>query len=337
MHTTLFALTLTVFLAACSEPVLPPATPLRADPGQFVHIPYLQQGELKVLTERNLLLPANAEQRELELSIFYPEQNGRYPLVLFSHGNWSSKDKYDTVIKFWVSHGYVVVAPNHLDCCSRVSGIVNSMRYGNFGLIENRVKDLRYLLDNFDQLEQVLPALKDKTNLQQIAVAGHSFGAFSAQQFGGAGTLNGEDNSYHYYKEPRVKAIVALSPPGPMFDEITEQSWQQLATPTFNSTGSWDIDNYFFPQWQLHKMAFDSAQPGHNYLLVTQGADHYLGNLICRPEREATPQHDALTMLNASSTAFLAAYLKQDDRAKQFLQSGQLQQLTAGFSSLEFR
>lgn len=337
MYKTLLALTLTVFLVACSEPVLPAAKPLSAEPGQLAQIPYLQRGELTLVAERNLLLPANGGQRELELSVFYPQQDGSYPLVLFSHGNWSSKDKYDKVIEFWVSHGYVVVAPNHLDCCSKVSGIINSLRYGNFGLIENRVKDLRYLMDHFDQLEQLLPALKGKADLQQLALAGHSFGAFTAQQFGGAGTRNGDDNSYHYYKEARVKAIVALSPPGPMFDEITAQSWQQLATPTFNSTGSWDIDKYFFPEWQLHKMAYDSALPGQNYALVTQGADHYLGNLICRPEREVAPQQDALTMLNASSTAFLAAYLKQDEQAKAFLQSGQLQQLTDGFSSLEFR
>lgn len=337
MCRTLFALIVSVWIAACSEPLLPVAEPLTAQPGQLAQIPYLRQGELKVLTERGLILPATAKQRELELSVFYPEQQGRYPLVLFSHGNWSSKDKYDKVIQFWVSHGYVVVAPNHLDCCSRVSGILNSLRYGNFGLIENRVKDMRYLMEHFDLLEQRLPGLKGKTDLTKIALAGHSFGAFTAQQFGGAGTLNTEDSSYYFYKDDRVKAIVALSPPGPMFDEITAQSWQQLATPSFNSTGSWDIDKYFFPQWQLHKTAFDSARPGHNYLLVTQGADHYLGNLICRPEREVAPQQDALNMLNASSTAFLAAYLKQDEQAKRFLQSGQLQQLTTGFSSLEFR
>lgn len=333
----LIALILSLCMLGCSEPELTAASPLSAEPGLLSQIPYLQQGRLTVVSKRELVLPATEDHRELAISLFYPQQGEQYPLIFFSHGNWSSKDKYDKVIQYWVSHGYVVVAPNHLDCCSRVNGILNSVRYGNFGLIEQRVKDFRYLLDKFSLLEELEPDLKGKADLKQIALAGHSFGAFTAQQFGGAGSFNTDDNSYHFYKDDRVKAIVALSPPGPMFDEITAQSWQQLSTPSFNSTGTWDIDKYFFTQWQLHQMAFDTAVAGHNYSLVTQGADHYLGNLICRPEREVAPQQDALMLLNASSTAFLAAYLKQDPKARVFLQSRQLHQLTAGFSSLDYR
>ncbi|MCH1930401.1 hypothetical protein L9G16_09435 [Shewanella sp. A25] len=337
MHKTLLALLLTAAITGCSDSELPLAKPLNAEASQMAQIPFLQQGEFAVVTHRDLIVPESQNQRELELSVFYPEQGHNHPLIFFSHGNWSSKDKYDNVINYWVSHGYVVIAPNHLDCCSQVTGIVNSLRYGNFGLIENRVKDFSYLIDHYSELEQLLPALKGKGDINHIALAGHSFGAFTAQQFGGAGTLNTDDKSYHFYSDPRVKAIVALSPPGPMFDEITAQSWQKLSTPTFNTTGTWDLDKYFFTDWQMHKMAFDSAQPTNNYVLVTQGADHYLGNLICRPEREVAPQKDALMLLNATSTAFLSAYLKQDEQAKTFLQNGRLKDLTAGFSTVEYR
>ncbi|MDF3125298.1 hypothetical protein [Rheinheimera sp. 1928-s] len=337
MSRPLIALILGIFMLGCSEPELPAANPLSVEPGQLSQIPYLQQGQLTVVTERDLILPASEDYRELTLSVFYPQQGDQYPIIFFSHGNWSSKDKYDKVIQYWVSHGYVVVAPNHLDCCSRVRGILNSLRYGNFGLIEHRVKDFNYLINQYSLVEQLLPGLKDKADLNHIALAGHSFGAFTAQQFGGAGSFNTDNKSYHFYQDGRVKAIVALSPPGPMFDEITTQSWQQLSTPTFNSTGTWDIDKYFFTEWQLHQMAFDTALAGNNYMLVTQGADHYLGNLICRPERDVAPQQDALMLLNATSTAFLAAYLKQDQQAKAFLQSGELRDITSGFSVLEYR
>ena len=84
-------------------------------------------------------------------------------------------------------------------------------------------------------------------------------------------------------------------------------------------------------------MSFETALPQDKYALVTQAADHYLGNLICRPERDVAPQQDALNMLNASSTTFLDAYLKGDGKAKSFLQSTQLEQLTGGFSVLEYK
>ena len=84
-------------------------------------------------------------------------------------------------------------------------------------------------------------------------------------------------------------------------------------------------------------MSFDSARPGQNYALVTQGADHYLGNLICRLERENPPQQDALMMLNAVSTTFLDALLKSSPQALAFLQSKQLEKLSSGFSTLSSR
>jgi hypothetical protein len=84
-------------------------------------------------------------------------------------------------------------------------------------------------------------------------------------------------------------------------------------------------------------MSFDTASPGENYALVTQGADHYLGNLICRLERENPPQYDALKMVNAVTTAFLDAYVKDQAQAKEFLQSGSLPTITVGFSALQRR
>ena len=328
---------LTLLMVACSKPQLPEAKPLTASDGQLAQIPNISQGEYQVISNRDVRLIDPVRERELEISVFYPDRDGHFPLLYFSHGNWSNKDKYDAVINYWVSHGYVVIAPNHLDCCSMASGIFNSLRYGNFGLIENRVSDFNFLINHYAELEQALPALLGKADIKNIALVGHSFGAFTAQQFGGAGTYNTDDEQYHYYQDDRIKAIVAISPPGPMFDEITAQSWQQLSTPTFVSTGTWDVDSNFFPQYELHLMSYETALPNDKYALVIEGADHYLGNLICRPERDEAPQSDALMMLNASSTTFLHAYLKGDDKARDFLQSQQLNQLSADFARLSYK
>ncbi|MCK7598542.1 hypothetical protein M0G74_14785 [Microbulbifer sp. CAU 1566] len=49
----------------------------------------------------------------LTLTAFYPDAEGVYPLVLFSHGNFSNRRAYDRILCHWVSHGYVVLAPDH--------------------------------------------------------------------------------------------------------------------------------------------------------------------------------------------------------------------------------
>lgn len=84
-------------------------------------------------------------------------------------------------------------------------------------------------------------------------------------------------------------------------------------------------------------MSFETAVAGDKYALVTQGADHYMGNLICRLEREETPQDDALLMVRIVSTAFLDAYLKNDATARAFIDSDQLTELTEGFTVLSRR
>jgi predicted dienelactone hydrolase len=332
------ALILSIGLCACSDdPELPSAEPLWADPALVQQLYGANPGPLAIASATDLQLTGTGEQRTLAFNLYYPTTGQDYPLLLFSHGNWSNKNSYDLIIRHWVSHGYAVVAPDHLDCCSAVKGIFNSLRYGQVGLIDARVDDLRRLLEAIPAIEQLHPAFAGVSDPSRVAITGHSFGAFSAQQFGGATVFNPDTGQYQSYRDERVLAVVALSPPGPMFDTITADSWLQLSTPTLVTTGTWDIQPRFWPDWRQHLMSFDTARPADKYALVTQGADHYLGNLICRLEREVAPQHDALRMMQIATTAFLDAYLKGKERAKAFIAGDELARATGAFSVLSRR
>ncbi|CAA0079820.1 Uncharacterised protein [Halioglobus japonicus] len=327
-----------MLLSACAkEPELPPAEPLQAEPAEIAALYAAQVGPYAVSAIENFELPEAGDQRALSLSIYYPDASGPFPLILFSHGNWSDRHSYDRLIEHWVSHGYVVIAPDHLDCCGMARGIINSLRYGNLGLIQARVDDLNRLLNDLPQLAETVSGLKGKIDRQRIALAGHSFGAFSAQQFGGAAALDPDSGQYQDALDTRVSAIVALSPPGPMFDEITADSWSGLATPTLITTGTWDSQPTFWPDWRDHLMSFEGAVPGDKYALVVEGADHYLGNLICRTDREQPPQDDALTMVHIATTAFLDNYLKNNPDAHDLLYSDSLTETTGEFARLKRR
>ena len=273
----------------------------------------------------------------LTLSAFYPESEGAFPLILFSHGNFSNRRAYDRIIHHWVSHGYVVLAPDHLDAGGMLNGILAMTRYGKDGVMQQRPRDLINILDGLDQLAAQDGVLVRRIDRSRVASAGHSFGAFTAQMLGGAdAALPGGDTRLQE-RDRRFQAVVAFSPPGPMFEMVDEQSWQHMTVPQLVTTGTWDVEPRFFRDWRLHAMSFERGVEGLNSLLVTEGSDHYFGNLICRPELEVAPQTDALRIANAVSLAFLDAQLKDVAQARDFLASGTLSAVTGDFARVSQR
>ncbi len=336
----LAGLLLLVLISGCGEEVPRPAVePLSATQEALSALYGWGGGPHKVESQRGLSFELEGRDRVLRYNAWFPAgEDGPWPLLLFSHGNWSTNDKYDRLIEHWTSHGYVVLAPLHMDGAGGyLQGTINMLRYGNLGLIQARVDDLVALLDHLDVVQQQVPALAGRIDSQRVAATGHSFGAFNAQQLGGAAAFDSDEENWVNVRDERIRAVVAVSPPGPMFDEIADGSWDQQTVPTLMTTGTWDTNAMFWPDWRMHMLSWETAQPGSQYALVVQGADHYLGNLICRPELDEPPQHDALAMVNTATVAFLNAYLKEDATALDFLRSGQLSSVTAAFAQLDIR
>lgn len=325
-------LTLSLALTACGKDIaLEPAKPLSASAEQLAAIPNLAPGPYKVRKGEP------TEWQALRVRLVQPEGPGPFPLVIFSHGNWSDITKYDALLEHWASHGYLVIAPYHADGGGMARGIFNSLRKGNEGLIAARVADVKLILDHLADLDSLEAGLSQRIDPERIAVAGHSFGAFTAQQMIGAAAVNPETGARVEGRDARVKAALAISPPGPMFKIINEQSWLKVDAPMLVTTGTWDVNAQFWPDWREHTLSFRTAKPGLNWLLVVQGADHYLGNLICRPERKEPAQTDALRMVNASSVSFLDAFVKGDAAARAYLDARPLQEVTGGFATLSHR
>lgn len=329
-------LLLALLIGACGAEVEhPPAQPLTASAEQLAAIPALTDGPYAV--HAGPAVDWRVGGRSLRVRVVAPQGNGPFPLIVFSHGFASDVDKYDALLRHWASHGYVTLAPYHRDGGGTLRAIANSLRYGNLGLIAERVADMHLILAHLPRLDEVAPGLAARIDAQRIAAAGHSFGAFTAQQLGGAIAVDPDDGARVDGRDARVRAVVAISPPGRMFGVINERSWQTLAVPALATTGTWDVDGRFVKQWREHALSWETAPAGQNWLLVVEGADHYLGNLICRPERDAPPQHDALRMVNATAVGFLDAFVRDDQSARAFLDARALETATAGFARLDQR
>jgi dienelactone hydrolase len=104
-------------------------------------------------------------------------EHGKFPLVVFAHGQaalrWQST--YYTVLL--ASHGYIVVSTDHEGgtLYDVVRGQLQNVAVG----VETRPADVRYLINRFTRLREEDPlfGLVDET---RIGVTGHSFGALTS-------------------------------------------------------------------------------------------------------------------------------------------------------------
>ena len=73
------------------------------------------EGALKVVTVSDIKLKDESRDKELQVVAVFPEEAGKYPVILFSHSAGSSNDRSLTLPEYWASHGFVVLVPNHAD------------------------------------------------------------------------------------------------------------------------------------------------------------------------------------------------------------------------------
>lgn len=307
--------------------------------------PYAAVGSHKVITVATVTLKDKTRGKTIEALVRYPNGAGPFPLIVFSHGSLSNKETFGPASEHWASHGYIVIHPNHADARSRTEAgssdagapdrarSVNTRNRRGEGLVIGgfggagantgrieRIKDITSVLNSLDQIEVQVPALKGKINRDAIAVAGHSFGAYVAQCHGGVRTL--VDGKLENLSDPRVKCVVPISAQGESESYgLTAESWANARTPAFHITGTRDRSAPDRPGGQMGDLStkvvpFERSPAGGKYLLVIEGATHIsfggrLSNL--------GGGSDAPILTKTMSLAFLEAYLKQDEKAKAWL------------------
>lgn len=243
-----------------------------------------------------------ARNRDLQVSIDYPTHDGPYPVVIFSHEYGAPENTYVGLSAFWASHGYVVIRPHHADynaikpaAQAYIEPIERGGRRGSRNQPAsaeqartfrpdpsevwtsqtpsdwaNRVADVKLVIDSIPQLVQQYPEIKERVDATKIGVSGHSYGAFTALLVAGVRTFEG--GKANSYADPRVKAVVAMAPPGPSDARgLTKDSFATLTVPTLFLTGSMDYgatqaEN---PAWR--KEAFELSPAGDKWFVSMSG------------------------------------------------------------------
>jgi len=334
------------------------------------------------------ILHDTTRNKDVEISIEYPTRGGGFPIIIFSHGYGSSFRGYEPLVSYWTSNGYVVIRPNHADAdqLQEPSRDITSMpppqqqqqqSRGSRGpqqqgtiiplvrdnpaekIFErerepqwrNRAADIELVINSLEKLQNDFFELRGKMDNEKLAVAGHGYGAYTALLAGGMRTFGKLPLQMN---DSRIRAIVAMSPPG-MSEQrgTTAESWKDIHVPVMFMTGTQDRGANESESAEWRRQSFDNAAPGDKYFVLINSARYstFAGQISIypiemQPQSQQVPNpygrpqavqpgqpggnvigsdRQLFGIVKTVSLAFLDGYLKNDANARDLLQPAKLE------------
>jgi predicted dienelactone hydrolase len=294
---------------------------------------HLAPGPHRVSEVSDLVLHDANRNKDLHVRVFFPAEPGKYPVIVFSHGAGGSQTCCDSLTRHWASYGYVTVQPTHDDSAllgrnggeedaRSMQAVRDALKKP--ALWQSRPEDISFVIDSFTALQNRIPDLQGKIDADRIGVAGHSMGSYTAEAIGGARIdLPGHPGTT--FVDPRVKAVLCLSPQGPGAFGLTEHSFDRIALPYLGVTGSLDsLGPVASPAW--HKIPFDRSVAGDKFQVFIEGASHMSFITARTVSTKTVSRGEAIFgYTNSAALAFWDSYLKGEAEAKGYLDSDRLE------------
>jgi predicted dienelactone hydrolase len=293
-------------------------------------------GPHRVETIGKLVVADPAAGRQVPIRVTYPSADGPFPVLVFSSFWAGTKDDFEPLIAHWVSHGYVCLRPDHAD----------SRHFGGRRAfmppieIQDRPREVSFLLDRLDQIPARSPALKGMIDGSRVAAGGIYAGGATALYLGGMRIVEGPEDRLGSLRDLRVDAVLAMGPPG-KGPGLTEASFATMHVPLMVITGPQDGSSRGHPaEWRTDAYRF--SPPGNKYLAFIKGAGGSYGGLggnqemlqrnvplLARrmgldPDQRDLVERildDVEASVRSVSVAFWDAHLKGDGGALEYLQS----------------
>lgn len=192
--------------------------------------------------------------RKIPIKVHYPTETGRYPLIIISHGVGGNWDTHFALAKHLATHGYIVFCLEHINSntkalrsSTRFMKNINTMIHDGKEVL-GRPKEVSFVIDQAILLNKSNEILKNKIDIQNIGVLGHSFGAYTSMAIAGIKPVFDwlePRNEYNTGLGPdmtdrRVKACIALSPQGIGDPFFKKESFESLSIPLMGISGTED-------------------------------------------------------------------------------------------------
>ena len=288
-----------------------------------------EAGPYEVLKNNDFRITDPLQSRELRVRVMYPDAEGPFPVVIFSTGMFCTPQLYDLILDHWVSHGYVVVQPNHMDSPNREGKIPMEELLNIF---PTRMRDVSFLAGSLDAIESGMD-IDGRMQQDRLAIAGHSFGAVISQVKTGLYLTEEAQGSLGPTYDDRFQAAVLLSGVGWGMEQFADNAFDGMRKPFIASGGSNDIGRVKSGgmdgrEWRMQPYILSPELD--KYSLITEGSDHYFGGLMCNAKRGGEPDFESLAIVRAVTAIFLDGYLKGDPSAVEYLQTADIEALTDG-------
>jgi predicted dienelactone hydrolase len=202
----------------------------------------------------------------LEVAVWLPESAaaGPWPVLIFSHAFHGCNAQATFLMEALAKAGYAVFAPNHRDstCAVMMWPIQPEAPFREIG----EWSDMTFR-DRRDDIKRLMNALAADPRYgslpfdwQHVGLVGHSLGGYTALALAGA---------WESWRDPRIKAVLALSPFAAPF--VESRTLAGLAAPVMFQGGT--ADTGVTPEIAKPGGAYD-ASPAPKYFVEFEDAAH---------------------------------------------------------------
>jgi dienelactone hydrolase len=279
--------------------------------------PLAKPADAKVQT---IDLSVPGEKRQVPLRVFLPSGTGPAPVVFFSHGLGGSREGNAFMGEHWAARGYVAVFLQHpgsdtsvwrdVPPAERMKAMRKAASARNLQL---RVQDVGATLDQLERWNvDVSSPLRGRLDLAHVGMSGHSFGAVTTQAVSGQSMPLGKG------ADARIRAAMMFSPSAPRRGDA-KRAFGSVAIPWMLMTGTKDAAAITNIDVASRLEVFPALPPGSKYELVLNLAEHsaFTDRALPGDRETRNPNHHRAIL--AISTAFWDAYLRNDAKAREWL------------------
>ena len=280
-----------------------------------------------------------ARSRAIPVKICFPSPVKKAPVILFSHGIGGSIESCAYLSNAWTAQGFVCVMVQHPGSDENIwKGKIRILNEFKGAYEENwssrtRTEDLRFVLDCLERLVQSNEQFAARIDMDRIGVGGIDLGALAALLL--AGQVPPDQGSSLY--DPRIKAVLALSPPVRPMNISYRQVYQSITASALFITGTKDDGIVGPTKAEQRRIPFDAMRQSQRYLITLEGGDHriYGGRVISFLGGKDDEKFQAGIV--RSSSCFWRAVLREEPMAIRAMNSYDWASLVGVKASIERR
>ncbi|MBX3459468.1 MAG: dienelactone hydrolase family protein [Planctomycetes bacterium] len=244
--------------------------------------------------------------RDVPVSVYAPEDEGPFPLIVLSHGLGGDRSHYTYLAEHLASHGYVVAVPEHTGSSSRLNVFELADALYDPDELRHRTRDVSFVIDQAESWNLNHPRLANRISTAEVGVTGHSYGGGTAQAVGGA--KQDLAGGFRDLSDPRVTCVAPMaagSADGWLNPWFSDESFENVDIPVLHIAGSED-------SWQSKKTSHDAMPKGDKYFAVLERVGHLD---FTNARRDEGRKKRANVIIRALCTAFFNEYLKHDGKS----------------------